>query len=51
METLRVVLVVVVGLVWGSFLNVVIYRLPREKSLVRPPSSLHQVRAADQVVR
>lgn len=39
METLRVVLVVVVGLVWGSFLNVVIYRLPREKSLVRPPSS------------
>lgn len=39
METLRVVLVVVFGLVWGSFLNVVIYRLPRELSLVRPPSS------------
>ncbi len=39
METLRIVLVVVVGLVWGSFLNVVIYRLPRELSLVRPPSS------------
>ncbi|MHC4061542.1 MAG: prepilin peptidase, partial [Planctomycetota bacterium] len=23
----------------GSFLNVVIYRLPRDKSLVKPPSS------------
>lgn len=39
METLRVILVAVVGLVWGSFLNVVIYRLPRDLSLVRPPSS------------
>ncbi|MBC7349969.1 MAG: prepilin peptidase [Candidatus Aminicenantes bacterium] len=38
-ETLRVILVAVVGLVWGSFLNVVIYRLPRDLSLVRPPSS------------
>jgi len=38
-ETLRVILVAVVGLVWGSFLNVVIYRLPRGLSLVRPPSS------------
>lgn len=26
------------GLVWGSFLNVVIHRLPREESLVHPPS-------------
>ena len=26
------------GLTWGSFLNVVIYRLPREMSIVRPAS-------------
>jgi leader peptidase (prepilin peptidase)/N-methyltransferase len=38
-ETLILVLVIVGGLVWGSFLNVVIHRLPLEKSLVRPPSS------------
>ncbi|MFC1730465.1 prepilin peptidase [candidate division KSB1 bacterium] len=29
----------VIGLAFGSFLNVCIYRLPRGKSLVRPPSS------------
>lgn len=34
--------VVLFGLVWGSFLNVVIYRLPRKKSLIRPPSSCPQ---------
>lgn len=27
------------GLIWGSFLNVVIYRVPRGKSVVRPGSS------------
>jgi len=27
------------GLAWGSFLNVVIYRLPRNMSLVHPPSA------------
>lgn len=29
----------VFGLIWGSFLNVVIYRVPRGKSVVRPGSS------------
>ena len=39
METLTVALIAVFGLVWGSFLNVVIHRLPRGMSLLRPPSS------------
>ncbi len=39
METLTIVLIAVLGLVLGSFLNVVIYRLPRDLSIVRPPSS------------
>lgn len=39
METLTVVLIAVFGLVWGSFLNVVIHRLPRGMSLLRPASS------------
>lgn len=36
METLIIILF---GLAWGSFLNVVIYRLPRGKSIIKPPSS------------
>jgi leader peptidase (prepilin peptidase) / N-methyltransferase len=32
-------LAVVLGLVWGSFLNVVIHRVPREMSVAHPPSS------------
>ncbi len=39
METVTLVLIAVFGLIWGSFLNVVIYRLPRGQSLVRPPST------------
>ena len=39
METMTVIFVAVAGLVLGSFFNVVIYRLPRGLSLLRPPSS------------
>ena len=39
METLTIVLIAVFGLVLGSFLNVVIYRLPRDLNLATPPSS------------
>jgi len=39
METMTVVFVAVAGLVFGSFFNVVIYRLPRGLSLIKPPSS------------
>ncbi|MEO6420281.1 MAG: prepilin peptidase, partial [Polyangiaceae bacterium] len=31
-------LVISFGLIWGSFLNVVIYRVPREMSVASPPS-------------
>ena len=39
MATLTIVFVALFGLVFGSFLNVVIHRLPRGTSLARPPSS------------
>ena len=39
----EIILIVVFGLAWGSFLNVVIYRLPRNLSLLRPPSSCPNV--------
>ena len=37
METL--ILVILISLAWGSFLNVVIFRLPRDMSLTHPPST------------
>jgi leader peptidase (prepilin peptidase)/N-methyltransferase len=37
METIT--LIILFGLVWGSFLNVVIYRLPRKINIVFPPSA------------
>jgi len=39
MATLTIVFVALFGLVFGSFLNVVIHRLPRDMSLTKPPSS------------
>lgn len=42
MEAIDLVFVILFGLIWGSFLNVVIYRLPAGKSLLRPRSSCPQ---------
>ncbi|MFP4081454.1 MAG: prepilin peptidase [Candidatus Aminicenantes bacterium] len=35
----KIILITLCGLAWGSFLNVVIYRFPRRKSLIKPASS------------
>jgi len=35
----KIILIILFGLAWGSFLNVVIFRLPRDMSLTTPPSS------------
>lgn len=35
----KIIFIVLFGLAWGSFLNVVIYRLPAGMSLTTPPSS------------
>lgn len=49
----KIILIAVFGLVWGSFLNVVIYRLPRDMSLWRPrsfcPSCGRQIKAIDNI--
>ncbi len=34
----KIVIIALFGLSWGSFLNVVIYRLPRGLSIIHPPS-------------
>ena len=39
------IIIVLFGLAWGSFLNVVIYRLPRGQSLAWPPSACPDCRA------
>jgi leader peptidase (prepilin peptidase)/N-methyltransferase len=48
-----VIFVVAFGLLIGSFLNVVIWRVPRGESIVRPPSACpnchHEIRARDNV--
>jgi len=48
-----VLLCAVLGLVLGSFLNVVVWRVPRGESVVRPPSACpacgHRIRARDNV--
>jgi len=35
----KIVLIALFGLAWGSFLNVVIFRLPRDMNFSKPPSS------------
>jgi leader peptidase (prepilin peptidase)/N-methyltransferase len=35
----KIIIIILFGLAWGSFLNVAIYRLPRNLSLISPPSS------------
>ena len=39
METLTALFIGLFGLAWGSFLNVIIFRLPRSMSLISPPST------------
>lgn len=53
MTALLVVWLAVAGLAVGSFLNVVVYRVPRDLSVVSPPSACpecaHAIRARDNV--
>ena len=41
----------VLGAIFGSFLNVVAYRLPRHESLVKPASHCPRLRHAGQALR
>ncbi|MCK4749290.1 MAG: prepilin peptidase, partial [Bacteroidales bacterium] len=38
------IIIIALGMAWGSFLNVVIFRLPRRMSLMHPPSTCPQCR-------
>lgn len=53
LTTLTLVLAAVLGLIIGSFLNVVVWRVPRGESIVRPPSACpacgHPIRPWDNV--
>ncbi|UCN16419.1 prepilin peptidase [Cellulomonas iranensis] len=53
MTALLVVVAAVLGLAVGSFLNVVVWRVPRDESVVRPPSACpacgHPIRPRDNV--
>ena len=35
----KIIIIIVFGFAWGSFLNVLIYRIPRDMSLIKPASS------------
>ena len=35
----KIIIITVYGLAWGSFLNVLIYRIPRDMSILKPASS------------
>jgi len=38
----KIIIITLFGLAWGSFLNVLIYRIPLRQSIFRPPSSCPQ---------
>ncbi len=35
----KIIIIIVFGFAWGSFLNVLIYRIPRDMSIIQPASS------------
>jgi len=35
----KIIIIIVFGFAWGSFLNVLIYRIPRDMSIIKPASS------------
>jgi len=49
----KIIIIIAIGLAWGSFLNVVIYRLPQRMSLIKPASSCpychHKIKPYDNI--
>jgi len=41
----KIIIIILFGLAWGSFLNVLIYRLPQGMSILKPPSSCPRCKA------